>query len=169
MPWRESEVVEERSRFVVEYESGEWTMAELMPTLRDRAQDRLQDFGAVGAVVGADGLKDLSRMPHRHPNQTPAEIEEQILAVRHAHMRWGPRKLRSWLESRHPGQRLARAQHHRRVDQARRPGQPSAPAPPHAALYAAVCFGRRQPTMSGAWTSRAGFAPATARALIRSL
>lgn len=29
MPWKESEVVEERARFVVEYENGEWTMAEL--------------------------------------------------------------------------------------------------------------------------------------------
>jgi hypothetical protein len=29
MPWRESEVVEKRLRFAVEYESGAWTMAEL--------------------------------------------------------------------------------------------------------------------------------------------
>jgi transposase len=51
---------------------------------------------------GAAGLDDLSRSPKHHPNQTPAEIEAQVLALRRAHMRWGPRKLRSWLESRHP-------------------------------------------------------------------
>ena len=42
-------------------------------------------------------MKDLSRAPLRHPNQTAAEIEEQLLALRRAHMRWGPRKLRQVL------------------------------------------------------------------------
>lgn len=88
---------------------------------------------------GTEGLKDLSRTPHRHPNQTPAEVEEHVLAARHLHMRWGPRKLRSWLEARHPdrswpapstiGELLKRA------------GLVSRPAsaPSHAALHAAVC------------------------------
>jgi transposase InsO family protein len=33
----------------------------------------------------------------RHPNQTPAETEAALLALRQAHMRWGPRKLREVL------------------------------------------------------------------------
>lgn len=96
-------MVEERSRFVVEYESGEWTMAE---RCRHYGIARKTGYKILARWErgGADGLKDLSRMPHRHPNQTPAPIEEQILAVRHAHMRWGPRKLRRVLETRHPGQ-----------------------------------------------------------------
>jgi transposase InsO family protein len=101
MPWRESEAVEERARFVVEYESGEWNMAELC---RHYGIARKTGYKILSRWQerGAEGLKDLSRTPHRHPNQTPAEVEEQILAARHAHMLWGPRKLRSWLEARHP-------------------------------------------------------------------
>ena len=53
---------------------------------------------------GADGLKDLSRAPLHHPNQTPADVEAAVLALRHAHMSWGPRKLRARLEAQHPEQ-----------------------------------------------------------------
>jgi putative transposase len=53
---------------------------------------------------GAAGLEDLSRAPHRHPNQTSAAVEAAVLALRRAHMSWGPRKLRARLEARHPDQ-----------------------------------------------------------------
>jgi transposase InsO family protein len=94
--------MQERARFVVEYESGEWNMAELC---RHYGIARKTGYKILSRwqQAGAEGLKDLSRMPHRHPNQTPSEVEAQILAARHLHMRWGPRKLRSWLEARHPG------------------------------------------------------------------
>jgi len=51
---------------------------------------------------GAAGLEDRSRAPHAHPNQTPAEAEAEVLALRRAHMSWGARKLRCWLEDHHP-------------------------------------------------------------------
>jgi putative transposase len=53
---------------------------------------------------GAAGLEDLSRAPHWHPNQTSAAVEAAVLALRRAHMSWGPRKLRARLEARHPDQ-----------------------------------------------------------------
>ena len=34
--------------------------------------------------AGRAGLEDRSRAPARHPNQTPAEIEEQVLELRRA-------------------------------------------------------------------------------------
>lgn len=51
---------------------------------------------------GAEGLKDLSRAPHHHPNQTAEAVEAAVLALRRAHMSWGPRKLRARLEAGHP-------------------------------------------------------------------
>ena len=101
MPWRESEVLEERTRFVVEYESGEWTMSELC---RHYGIARKTGYKILARWEqdGAGGLVDQSRSPHHHPNQTPAGIEEQVLALRRVHMRWGPRKLRSWLQSHCP-------------------------------------------------------------------
>jgi len=103
MPWKVSGVVEERARFVVEYESGEWTMAELC---RHYGISRKSGYKIVARweQAGADGLEDRSRAPQRHPNQTAEEIAAAVLAVRRAHMRWGPRKLRRWLEDRYPGQ-----------------------------------------------------------------
>ena len=98
MPWIVSGVMEERARFVIEYESGEWTMAELC---RQHGISRKTGYKTLARWEqgGAEGLKDLSHAPRRHPNQTAAELEEAVLRLRRAHMRWGPRKLRGWLEA----------------------------------------------------------------------
>ena len=58
---------------------------------------------------GAEGLEERSRAPVRHPNQTAAEIEAQVLKLRAAHPKWGPRKLRwYWNGTGKPGRRRAR-------------------------------------------------------------
>jgi transposase InsO family protein len=93
--------MEERARFATEYESGEWTMAELCRRY-GIARKTGYKILARWEQNGVDGLKNLSRRPHHHSNQTSAEIEAQILEARRTHMRWGPRKLHAWLESRHP-------------------------------------------------------------------
>ncbi len=49
-----------------------------------------------------NGLELGSRAPHRHPNQTSPEVEQQIVELRHQHMRWGPRKLKVVLEREQP-------------------------------------------------------------------
>lgn len=99
MPWRVSGVVEQRKRFVQEYESGLWKLAELCriyeisrPT-GYKWLDRYQQ-------EDEEGLWDRSRAPLRHPNQTPAWIEERIIELRREHPRWGPRKLLGYLEER---------------------------------------------------------------------
>jgi len=51
---------------------------------------------------GWEGLEERSRAARRHPNQTPAETERRIVALRQEHMRWGPRKLKAVLESQQP-------------------------------------------------------------------
>jgi transposase InsO family protein len=101
MPWKTSGVVEERVRFAVEYESGEWTMAELCRHF-GVARKTGYEIVARWQQEGAEGLKDRSRAPLVHLNQTPAEVEAAVLALRRAHMSWGPRKLRRWLGDRHP-------------------------------------------------------------------
>jgi transposase InsO family protein len=103
MPWKESGVVEERARFVLDHEHGLWTMAELCrrygiarktgyKILARWEQERMR------------GLEDLSRAPLRHPNQTPSAIEQCVLELRRAHMSWGPRKLRERLRTNYPQQ-----------------------------------------------------------------
>ena len=39
-------------------------------------------------------LQDQSRRPHTSPAKTPAEIEAQLVQLRHKHPAWGGRKLK---------------------------------------------------------------------------
>ena len=50
---------------------------------------------------GWEGLGEESRAPHEHPNAM-AEGVAAILEARRGHPRWGPRKLRVWLERKRP-------------------------------------------------------------------
>jgi putative transposase len=97
MPWKVSGVVDERARFVLEYQDGQVSMAELCRVhniSRKTGYKWCERFGG----GGLDALKDQSRAPQRHPNQTAEAIEAELLALRRAHMRWGPRKLKAVLE-----------------------------------------------------------------------
>jgi len=99
MPWKVSGVVEKRKQFLADYESGEWTMTDLC---RAYGITRPTGYAVLRRYTqdGETGLEERSRAPKRHPNQTPVEIEEQVLAVRRKHPRWGPRTLKKLLEMR---------------------------------------------------------------------
>ena len=102
MPWKESSVVEERTRFVLECERGLSSIAELC-----RRYGISRTTGYVWLrrreAEGLEGLRDRSRAPQRPGNQTPVEIEAAVLELRREHMRWGPRKLKWVLEQAEPG------------------------------------------------------------------
>ena len=96
--------MEEKLRFVFEYERDEQTMAELCAGFgicRDRGYVWLCRYWQ----YGVRGLAELNRADRRHPKQTSAEIEAAVLELRQAHMRWGPRKLGRILERDRPGRR----------------------------------------------------------------
>lgn len=101
MPWKVSGVVDRRKQFLAEYESGQWTMAELC---RGHGISRPTGYELVRRwrAEGEAGVEDRSRAPRRHPNQTPAEIEAPVLQLRRERPRWGPRTLRAWLRDRQP-------------------------------------------------------------------
>ena len=103
MPWRASSVMEEKLRFILEYERDEVTMSAAVRRYGDLAGDAgMCGCGDTGRT-GLEGLLELNRAPARHPNQTPTEIERTVLELRQAHMRWGPRKLKRVLERDEPG------------------------------------------------------------------
>jgi putative transposase len=97
MPWNVSGVVEQRRDFLVEWESGDYTMTECC---RRHGISRQAGYELLRRVYreGESGVEERSRAPHSHPNQTPAEVYEQVLEMRRAHPRWGPRKLKERLE-----------------------------------------------------------------------
>jgi transposase InsO family protein len=104
MPWKASSVMEEKLRFVFEYQQRERTMTELCERYgiaRETGYVWLRRYQA----VGLEGLREKSRSAERHSNQTSEELEQMVLELRQAHMSWGPRKLKRILERDEPGRR----------------------------------------------------------------
>ena len=101
MAWRASSVVDQRKKFVQEYESGEWTMAELC-RVYEISRESGYKWVKRSRMEGEGGLEDRSRAPARHPNQTASSIEQQLLQLRQRHPSWGARKLRAYLQQKQP-------------------------------------------------------------------
>ena len=96
--------MEEKLRFLFEYELGERTMSELCQRYeiaRETGYVWLRRYRHAGVA----GLVQHSRAAHGHGNQTPKDIEQIVLELRQAHMRWGPRKLQWVLQRDEPGRR----------------------------------------------------------------
>ncbi|HXP10489.1 MAG TPA: IS481 family transposase [Acidobacteriaceae bacterium] len=101
MAWRVSGVVDQRRKFVEQFESGDFTMAELCRLYEISRQSGHKWVNRIRAE-GDSGLANRSRAPRSHPNQTSAEIEQQLLLLRRQHKTWGPRKLLHRLQQTHP-------------------------------------------------------------------
>lgn len=94
--------MEEKVRFIVEYERDEQTMVELCAAFgisRETGYVWLRRY----RQSGAEGLLELNRRPERSPRRTRIDLEQAIVGLRQAHMRWGPRKLKEILERDQPG------------------------------------------------------------------
>lgn len=105
MPWKDATIMDQRYRFILDYQAGEDSLAELCRRhgiSRPTAYKWLERHQA----EGAEGLRDRSHAPHTLPWATPSEQEELLLATRADHPHWGPLKLKACLEQRHPGLRL---------------------------------------------------------------
>ena len=101
MPWQETCVRNERTRFVVDWERKLESMAELCRRYgvsRRTGYKWLQRYQQQGWA----GLEDRSRAPRRHPLQTAATIEQEILALRAQHTRWGAITLQARLQRAQP-------------------------------------------------------------------
>lgn len=57
------------------------------------------------AVHGADALAAQSRARHQQALAVTAAVEGAVVELRGRHPRWGPRKLRAWLQRQVPGER----------------------------------------------------------------
>jgi transposase InsO family protein len=96
MPWKETNVVDERTRFVLEYDSDEYTMAELC-RIYGIARKTGYEWVERYEVEGLSGLHDRRYGAGSHPNQTDSGIEAQILQLKYAHPSWGAKKLHGYL------------------------------------------------------------------------
>jgi transposase InsO family protein len=111
MPWKATDAMKERTKFVLEWErrwneaeGGPVNMAELCrmfgisrPTGYAWVERYREGKHDVRAVV------ERSRRPKTSPNALSAEMEDAIVAARKKWPRWGPRKLRQRLVELNPG------------------------------------------------------------------
>ncbi len=93
--------MEERARFVFECKQG-WLPISRLCRIYGVSRQTGYEWLKRHEAFGIDGLRDLGRAPLRHPNQTPEEMIEAVLAVRRAHPTWGSRKLRPLLQRQRP-------------------------------------------------------------------
>lgn len=109
MPWAQTNAMNERSKFVLEWErrwndgQGRVDIAELC---RMYGVSRPTGYRWIGRYVqsGFDlaAMADRSSRPRCSPNAIDEEMEDMLVVARKRHPRWGPRKLRAWLERLYP-------------------------------------------------------------------
>src|SRR3989442_15074247 len=91
MPWKASSVMEEKLRFVFEYESDERSMTELC-----QRYEITRETGYVWLrryrPARAGGVGEHNRAAHPPPNQTPEGMEKMGLEPPQGPMGGGPRK-----------------------------------------------------------------------------
>lgn len=101
MPWSQTEPMSERVRFVTLHQEGLYSMSELCQRFNISRQTGYK-WLARFEKDGLEGLKEQSRAPHTCPHHTSEGVEAALVAVRKAHPRWGPEKIRAYLAPRRP-------------------------------------------------------------------
>jgi putative transposase len=102
MPWMETSPVEQRERFIRDHRLELYAMAELCGRYgisRKTGYKWLARFDEGGRL----GLHDRSRAPRHCPHRIARAVAAVICAARRQHPTWGPAKLLTWLQPRHPG------------------------------------------------------------------
>jgi len=105
MPWKDHSVMEQRWKFVQEWQTGDWNMAELCRfhgVARGTGYKWVERYEA----EGLEGMRDRSRLPHRRPNEVGEELEDLVIRVREQHPRWGAPKIRARLQRERGGERI---------------------------------------------------------------
>lgn len=100
MPWDETTRMRQRLRFISELESCQYTMTELCERYgisRKTGYKWAQRY----VEAGPGGLEDRPHVARSLPHQVSAEKAERLVNLRRRFPRWGPRKLRAWLERHH--------------------------------------------------------------------
>jgi putative transposase len=110
MPWSETDAMKERTRFVLEWEKrwdeneGSVNMSELC---REFGVSRECGYKWVARYCEADrdlaALDERSRRPLASPTAVPDVVQDVIAEARKLKPKWGPVKLRAWLEEGYPG------------------------------------------------------------------
>lgn len=102
MPWKETDRMCERVKFISSFleEEGSFTeLCEIYGVSRKTGYKWVRRY----EEGGLEALRDQSRARLCHPNATSEDTVQRILELRGKHPTWGPKKLLVVLERRYPG------------------------------------------------------------------
>jgi len=101
MPWKEICALELKKEMINEWLKMEYSITDLSNSYgvsRKTLYKWIERF----RLYGLEGLEELPREPLSHPNATPVEIVEEMLALKRQKMKWGPRKIIAKLRNDYP-------------------------------------------------------------------
>jgi putative transposase len=104
VPWREASTMDQRVRFVTEYEESGDSLTDLCGRY-DISRETGYKWLARARAGGVSALADRSRRPHTSPTRTSDAVVAAVLEARRRHPTWGPKKLlsRGWRLAEKPG------------------------------------------------------------------
>lgn len=103
MPWKETCAMDQRVALLADWLRGDWTMSALAARY-GISRKTAHKWVARYEEGGAGGLAERSRAPHQPGRAIAEAVRAPLLALRHAHPHWGPRKLVAVLRERDPTQ-----------------------------------------------------------------
>ena len=98
MPWRVKGPMDERISLIGDWKSGNYSITELS-VIYGVSRKAVYKWTNRYEERGIEGLKELSRAPVSHPNQTETEIVEELIKEKMNHKKWGPKKLLRYLQA----------------------------------------------------------------------
>ncbi|MHB1298736.1 MAG: helix-turn-helix domain-containing protein [Gemmatimonadaceae bacterium] len=104
MPWLETNLMDQRLRFLEDVRLGRMSMTELCAHAQISRKTGYK-WIAREAEEGRRGLADRSRAPHHCPHDISDEMATLLCEFRIKHDDWGARKLLKVLKGRHPRRR----------------------------------------------------------------
>ena len=102
MPWKVSDVWDERVKFVAAALCGDGSHAsvcEAFGVSRETGYKWIERYHA----GGWEALRDASRARHYQAHAMAPEVSAALVALRRSRPSWGPKKLRAYLERERPG------------------------------------------------------------------
>jgi transposase InsO family protein len=105
MPWKGVTVAEQRKNFIRDYRLNYYSITDLAERFSISRKTAYKWIGRWEAG-GLEALAEQSRRPHGCPWQTSERIGKELIGLRQAHPRWGPRKLLNLIERKHRSWKL---------------------------------------------------------------
>lgn len=116
MPWKETQTLDQRTEFALK----SMKTSNFRELCREYGISAKTDYKWKQRFLerGLGGLQEESRRPHGHASELSEEVVCEIVRLKTAHTRWGPRKIRDLDDRKKPGEVPSESSFKRVLDRA---------------------------------------------------